>query len=700
MNVAEVILRADTSGLDKGVQSLNATEAAAKGVSKATVVMANTVEASVKKVNRFNTANVAAQFHDIGVTAAMGMSPLTIALQQGTQLAAILNSMESPVRGIGAAFKEVFNATSLLTIGLVGVVAVGFEFVNWMKVGEMVANTLAAAIQYLGPVFLGLAVAMAVVKWQTLYASIASIIGLLPTMSAAMTSVGVAAAAMWAFITAPVTLVVAAITLVAGTLAYLTGWFDRAGNAVKEYANNLVGIGRYSKQFRDDVAEEIDQLSIQRDTMNLSKPAAIEYAARQKEINKALKDFNGKYTNEQYDAIARSAGNAANEVGRIAKEVNDRQSRKNAGELARDVNDRIALLKAERDGLMKNKQTADMLIIQEQLLQQARGKDPLNPNINEKDIDKGMIARKAAQIASLKKDINKLENKDAFDNLTKGADRRINSLKEQTDAIGLTAQQADFLKAKTDLLNEAQQKNIELTPQQTEKLLLLAQQMGDATTKQRSMAEAFNFMKTTANGFFSDLRQGLQDGKTLWESFGNAVNNVINKIVDKLFESGITSLLDGLTGSGGPGASFLSTVASTLFSAKGNAFGSGGVMPFAKGGSFTNSIVNKPTMFQFANGGAMGQMGEAGPEAVMPLHRGPDGSLGVRSASNDNGGGIAVVNINNYGNAKVSTEQRQTGNGLQLDVMIDQTVSQKISQQGSETNRSLNTYQNRRLIKR
>lgn len=52
---------------------------------------------------------------------------------------------------------------------------------------------------------------------------------------------------------------------------------------------------------------------------------------------------------------------------------------------------------------------------------------------------------------------------------------------------------------------------------------------------------------------------------------------------------------------------------------------------FAKGGMFTNSIVSSPTLFKFADGGLArnGLMGEAGPEAIMPLTRGPDGRLGV-----------------------------------------------------------------------
>jgi len=68
----------------------------------------------------------------------------------------------------------------------------------------------------------------------------------------------------------------------------------------------------------------------------------------------------------------------------------------------------------------------------------------------------------------------------------------------------------------------------------------------------------------------------------------------------------------------------------------------GGLNPtvgFANGG-----IVNRPTMFTFANGGAgqLGLMGEAGPEAIMPLRRGRDGRLGVQSA----GGGAVNVTVN------------------------------------------------------
>ena len=57
-------------------------------------------------------------------------------------------------------------------------------------------------------------------------------------------------------------------------------------------------------------------------------------------------------------------------------------------------------------------------------------------------------------------------------------------------------------------------------------------------------------------------------------------------------------------------------------SAKGNVFAQNGIQAFARGG-----VVDKPTLFPFAKG--TGLMGEAGPEAIMPLKRGADGKLGV-----------------------------------------------------------------------
>ena len=81
--------------------------------------------------------------------------------------------------------------------------------------------------------------------------------------------------------------------------------------------------------------------------------------------------------------------------------------------------------------------------------------------------------------------------------------------------------------------------------------------------------------------------------------------------------------------------------------AKGGAFSQGRVMPFAKGG-----VVAQPT--GFAMRGGRGVMGEAGPEAIMPLARGPDGRLGVQAG----GGGRPVTVVMNIATPDVQGFQR------------------------------------------
>ena len=72
--------------------------------------------------------------------------------------------------------------------------------------------------------------------------------------------------------------------------------------------------------------------------------------------------------------------------------------------------------------------------------------------------------------------------------------------------------------------------------------------------------------------------------------------------------------------------------------ALGNVYGKNGIVPFAYGG-----VVDKPTLFPFSKG--TGLMGEAGPEAIMPLKRGSDGRLGVEAAmSRYSGSGTTTVN--------------------------------------------------------
>ena len=103
-------------------------------------------------------------------------------------------------------------------------------------------------------------------------------------------------------------------------------------------------------------------------------------------------------------------------------------------------------------------------------------------------------------------------------------------------------------------------------------------------------------------------------------------------------------------------------------SAKGNVFAKNKIVPYAYGG-----IVNKPTLFPMANG--MGLMGEAGPEAIMPLKRGANGKLGVQSSG---GVGNITVNVDASGSSVEGDTERSQEFGRALAAAIQsEMIKQK-----------------------
>ena len=125
--------------------------------------------------------------------------------------------------------------------------------------------------------------------------------------------------------------------------------------------------------------------------------------------------------------------------------------------------------------------------------------------------------------------------------------------------------------------------------------------------------------------FSSSIRSAIRNGK----SFEDTLRSMALRISDMALKAGLRPL-EKLA------SSALNQVFSGLGSIAGSALSSGlspSVTPFAKGG-----IVSSPTLFS-SNGGA-GLMGEAGAEAILPLARGSDGRLGVRTTQ-----GAASINV-------------------------------------------------------
>lgn len=92
-------------------------------------------------------------------------------------------------------------------------------------------------------------------------------------------------------------------------------------------------------------------------------------------------------------------------------------------------------------------------------------------------------------------------------------------------------------------------------------------------------------------------------------------------------------------------------------------------------------MVSKPTAF--AHAGGIGEMGEKGPEAIMPLTRASDGSLGVRAQvdltglQQQAGGGGVLVNITINGETGQTQTESSDGNYQQFAKEIGGIVEQK-----------------------
>lgn len=235
----------------------------------------------------------------------------------------------------------------------------------------------------------------------------------------------------------------------------------------------------------------------------------------------------------------------------------------------------------------------------------------------------------------------------AYDQLTTSANQYVEQQKLEAQTIGMTEIAAQRMRYEQDMLNQAANDNINLTPKQREEIKGLASDMAAAEAETKRLKDAFDFAKDATKGFITDLRTGLQNGEGFFQSFGNAALNVLNKILSKIEDELVNALFSlggasGGSGSAGIFGTIISGIGKLFGFAKGGAF-DGGAQRFAKGGAFTNQIVNRPTQFRFAKG--IGLMGEAGPEAIMPLGRDSNGRLGVYARDGSSGSGVQYVQV-------------------------------------------------------
>ncbi|MCV4724351.1 phage tail tape measure protein, partial [Escherichia coli] len=184
-------------------------------------------------------------------------------------------------------------------------------------------------------------------------------------------------------------------------------------------------------------------------------------------------------------------------------------------------------------------------------------------------------------------------------------------------------------------------------------------------------SQAADAVVSTMDGLVSNISEALAGNVVDWRNWGSSILQEVSKILmNAAIVNGLKSLSGTMSGAGG----WIGSVGDWLSGAVANA--KGGVYTSANLSAYSNTIVDTPTYFAFAKGA--GLMGEAGPEAIMPLTRAADGSLGVRAIGNVSGGGGFVyspvyhISIQNKGsNGEIDT---QSARGL-VDLIDSRVVS-------------------------
>lgn len=148
---------------------------------------------------------------------------------------------------------------------------------------------------------------------------------------------------------------------------------------------------------------------------------------------------------------------------------------------------------------------------------------------------------------------------------------------------------------------------------------------------QATVAETQREVGTLERGISKGLKRAIDglvfDGDTLAE----AMRGVGKSMLDAAYNAAVRPVTSHVGSALGNGLE--SIIQGLLPFENGGSFSQGRVTPFATGG-----VVSNPTYFPMRGG--TGLMGEAGPEAIMPLSRGANGKLGVRAE-----GGSKNVNV-------------------------------------------------------
>lgn len=321
----------------------------------------------------------------------------------------------------------------------------------------------------------------------------------------------------------------------------------------------------------------------------------------------------------------------------------------------------------------------------------------------------------------------------AFEDLAREIKANDRMLRANAEAFGKSTYEATRLTEAARLENMIKKQGLDVTEEMAEAIKKLSHEQAQYAVAaeqqartQRQVIESMDFARSSLSDAFASplkaMARGESPAKALQQSsmrmfdrmIDMSANSLISGILGPMGKAGgglFGDLLGGLLGkglqtaavmnvnagmvnlggagvlSGGSGGGIFDVVKSFFggggnvgpgtgtFWANGGAFSGGSVIPFANG-----AVIGGPTTFPMRNG-SVGLMGEAGPEAIMPLRRGPDGRLGVSAGSAGAGNGKVNVQVVNNGGTQLGAtaeETRGQDGSRNIRITLDQMLTDSL----------------------
>jgi hypothetical protein len=618
-------------------------EAATAALNNNTTALARNGAAAVSVgAQRANAVNLMYQGQDIAMMAMLGQNPTALALQQGMQVGGIFSQMgggRAIVQGLTSAIGMMLNPLNLATIATIGLGAAGVQ--AFMNMGQG-ADEATASLETNRD------------KMERLLTGYARAKGIVDAIfeAAARLPEGVVASDLGASLRDQ-----------EKAAKDLNERITRNNAALGETITFFEEIKRIGEISGGVTSDELNQ-AIQQ--IEMLRSLGVDMSSTRAELEAAATAAREFYNATEDESLRQMADDAYQLIMRLITIKDEAQAAGAAlRNIPRDIQIRIAMSQefgnafAQLNSLYQDprsrfdqmreqaKNAADQAMATAQSYGQAVGaaeqyERVLNSiNAAEKEANAKSFARSAKEADKPRK---------AYEELTRGAREFIAAQELEQRAMFMTAEAAQRLRYEQQLLNQAANDNLKLTPAQTQELAGLAAQMAAVEEATRRVTELYNFGAGITTGFFSDVTNHLRDqasewqnigdvARSAWEGIGLAGANALQKIADKALENAAMGVWDMIFGAimGGIGG--------------GLGVGRGLTGPATYGGNGGLGIFGIPGM---ATGGTVAQaglswVGERGPELVN-LPRGaqviPNGPS-MALAANQNSGDIIINNVIN-----------------------------------------------------